>query len=397
MAQDRRGARRPRRELLTASDVARTVARIAHQIIEKTAGTENVVLVGIPTRGAMLARRLGAAVAEFSGTAVPGRHRRSHAVPRRPAPPPGAAAVEHRHPRRRPRRRAGRAHRRRPDVRPHRAGRARRPRRPRPTPRGAAGRARRPRAPGAADPGRLRGQERAHRPRRAGQGAARRRSTGSTRCGWSAHEAPALGHRPRRRRRDRAAGHRRPAAPGAAGPRGAQAADAARPHRDHDVLRELDPHPGVVRGGGQVDERRHRERQRLGLVGGEGGVAARHGAHPLRDGRRLRDRAAPRVRRGPPARRVGRQGPGDDGHADRRSSTRATAPTSTPRRRCWTRPRCATGSAASPGSGSGSSATSCTAGSPAPTSSCSRRSAPRSCWSRRRRCCPSGWRSGPVG
>ena len=116
-----------------------------------TAGTENVVLVGIPTRGAMLARRLGAAVAEFSGT----RSRSAsstHAVPRRPAPPPGAAAVEHRPPRRRPRRRAGGAHRRRPDVRPHRAGRARRPRRPRPTPRGAAGRARRPRAPGAADP-----------------------------------------------------------------------------------------------------------------------------------------------------------------------------------------------------------------------------------------------------
>jgi pyrimidine operon attenuation protein/uracil phosphoribosyltransferase len=44
---------------------------MAHQIIEKTAGTENVVLVGIPTRGALLARRLGAAVAEFSGTAIP--------------------------------------------------------------------------------------------------------------------------------------------------------------------------------------------------------------------------------------------------------------------------------------------------------------------------------------
>ena len=43
-------------------------------------------------------------------------------------------------------------------------------------------------------------------------------------------------------------------------------------------------------------------------------------------------------------------GPRDDGHAAPSSSTRATAPTSTPRRRCWTRPRCATGSAASPGS-----------------------------------------------
>src|SRR4029078_3123366 len=70
VAQDRPGAAAAR-ELLSASDVARTVARIAHQIIEKTAGVENVVHVGIPTRGAMLARRLGAAVAEFSGTALP--------------------------------------------------------------------------------------------------------------------------------------------------------------------------------------------------------------------------------------------------------------------------------------------------------------------------------------
>jgi pyrimidine operon attenuation protein / uracil phosphoribosyltransferase len=59
------------RELLTASDVARTVARIAHQIIEKTAGAENVVLVGIPTRGSVLARRLATAVAEFGGATLP--------------------------------------------------------------------------------------------------------------------------------------------------------------------------------------------------------------------------------------------------------------------------------------------------------------------------------------
>ena len=71
MAQNRRAGEASARELLTASDVARTVARIAHQIIEKTAGAENVVLVGIPTRGALLARRLGAAIAEFSGTALP--------------------------------------------------------------------------------------------------------------------------------------------------------------------------------------------------------------------------------------------------------------------------------------------------------------------------------------
>ena len=73
MADDRRGdqagADAPGRELLSAADVTRTIARIAHQIIEKTAGTENVVLIGIPTRGAVLARRIAAAIADFTGTA----------------------------------------------------------------------------------------------------------------------------------------------------------------------------------------------------------------------------------------------------------------------------------------------------------------------------------------
>ena len=38
------------RELLTAADVARTVARMAHQIIERTA-PDPVVLLGVPSRG----------------------------------------------------------------------------------------------------------------------------------------------------------------------------------------------------------------------------------------------------------------------------------------------------------------------------------------------------------
>lgn len=70
MATDHRGGAGARsdRELLSAADVARTIARIAHQIIEKTAGADDVVLLGIPTRGAVLARRLGDAITEFSGT-----------------------------------------------------------------------------------------------------------------------------------------------------------------------------------------------------------------------------------------------------------------------------------------------------------------------------------------
>ncbi|MBN6040810.1 bifunctional pyr operon transcriptional regulator/uracil phosphoribosyltransferase PyrR [Amycolatopsis sp. 195334CR] len=63
------------RELLSAGDVARTIARMAHQVIEKTAlgagHSAPPVLLGIPTRGTPLAARLAARVTEFSGVDVP--------------------------------------------------------------------------------------------------------------------------------------------------------------------------------------------------------------------------------------------------------------------------------------------------------------------------------------
>ena len=62
------------RELMSAADVSRTIARIAHQIIEKTAldgpAGPRVVLLGIPTRGVTLAARLARNIAEFSGAEV---------------------------------------------------------------------------------------------------------------------------------------------------------------------------------------------------------------------------------------------------------------------------------------------------------------------------------------
>lgn len=62
------------RELMSAADVTRTIARIAHQIIEKTAldadDAPRVVLLGIPTRGVILAQRLARNIAEFSGVDV---------------------------------------------------------------------------------------------------------------------------------------------------------------------------------------------------------------------------------------------------------------------------------------------------------------------------------------
>ncbi|GAB44027.1 bifunctional protein PyrR, partial [Gordonia terrae NBRC 100016] len=63
------------RVLLDAADVSRTIARVAHQVIEKTAldspDAPRVVLIGIPTRGTSLATRLGAKIGEFAGVDVP--------------------------------------------------------------------------------------------------------------------------------------------------------------------------------------------------------------------------------------------------------------------------------------------------------------------------------------
>jgi pyrimidine operon attenuation protein / uracil phosphoribosyltransferase len=65
------GTDEPDRVLLDASDLARIVDRIAHQILEKTGGAVDTVILGIPTRGAPLARRLAARIHAFEGVAVP--------------------------------------------------------------------------------------------------------------------------------------------------------------------------------------------------------------------------------------------------------------------------------------------------------------------------------------
>ncbi len=57
--------------ILTSAELARVVDRIAHQILEKTQGAAGTVLLGIPTRGVPLARRLAARINAFEGIAVP--------------------------------------------------------------------------------------------------------------------------------------------------------------------------------------------------------------------------------------------------------------------------------------------------------------------------------------
>ncbi|MDQ3465392.1 MAG: bifunctional pyr operon transcriptional regulator/uracil phosphoribosyltransferase PyrR [Actinomycetota bacterium] len=57
--------------MLDAGDLGRVIDRIAHQILEKSDGARDTVLVGIPTRGAPLARRLAARMRAFEGVDVP--------------------------------------------------------------------------------------------------------------------------------------------------------------------------------------------------------------------------------------------------------------------------------------------------------------------------------------
>ena len=59
------------RQVLDESDIARSLTRIAHEIVERAKGAEDVVLLGIPTRGILLARRLHTRLAQITGRDIP--------------------------------------------------------------------------------------------------------------------------------------------------------------------------------------------------------------------------------------------------------------------------------------------------------------------------------------
>ena len=58
------------RTLLTAADVARATTRMAHELVEADRGESRTVLLGVPTRGAVLARRLADAMTAITGSPV---------------------------------------------------------------------------------------------------------------------------------------------------------------------------------------------------------------------------------------------------------------------------------------------------------------------------------------
>jgi pyrimidine operon attenuation protein/uracil phosphoribosyltransferase len=61
----------PGKVILEGADVTRIIDRIAHQILEKTDGARDTVLLGIPTRGVPLARRLAVRIRTFEGLDIP--------------------------------------------------------------------------------------------------------------------------------------------------------------------------------------------------------------------------------------------------------------------------------------------------------------------------------------
>jgi pyrimidine operon attenuation protein/uracil phosphoribosyltransferase len=61
-----------RTRIMDADAIRRAVARIAHEIVERNAASENLVLVGIRTRGVPLAQRLADKIGELEGRAPGG-------------------------------------------------------------------------------------------------------------------------------------------------------------------------------------------------------------------------------------------------------------------------------------------------------------------------------------
>ena len=59
------------RTVLGAGDISRALRRIAHEILEANKGADRLVLLGIPSRGVPLARRLAELIAEVEGSAIP--------------------------------------------------------------------------------------------------------------------------------------------------------------------------------------------------------------------------------------------------------------------------------------------------------------------------------------
>jgi len=70
-ASDRPHHLREKAQLMSASEIERTIVRLAHEIVEKNNGADNLGLVGIRRRGVPLAQRLAKILGRIEKTEVP--------------------------------------------------------------------------------------------------------------------------------------------------------------------------------------------------------------------------------------------------------------------------------------------------------------------------------------
>lgn len=59
------------RRIMTADEIRRATVRLSHEIVEKQAGTDGLLLIGIQRRGVPLARRIADAIREHEGAVIP--------------------------------------------------------------------------------------------------------------------------------------------------------------------------------------------------------------------------------------------------------------------------------------------------------------------------------------
>ena len=57
--------------ILSDKKISRALTRISHEILERNSGAESLVIIGILTRGAILAKRIAATIKELEGVEVP--------------------------------------------------------------------------------------------------------------------------------------------------------------------------------------------------------------------------------------------------------------------------------------------------------------------------------------
>ena len=71
-------------QLMSASEIDRTLVRLAHEVLEKTADLDKLAFIGIRRRGVPMAQRLAKKIEALEKRMVAGGRSGYHLLPRRP-------------------------------------------------------------------------------------------------------------------------------------------------------------------------------------------------------------------------------------------------------------------------------------------------------------------------